>query len=157
MLWLEAETADGVVGLGETFYAAEAVEAYIHANLAPIVLGMSAVDIEAVHYRTRPYVGFVAASTELRARSALDIALWDVLGKLTGQPISVLLGGRIRSQIPVYNTCAGNQYVRGTKLGTTENFGIALREQTRTMKTWIDFSMTRSAWLEVFSTWALTR
>ena len=56
MLWLEAETADGVVGLGETFYAAEAVEAYIHANLAPIVLGMSAVDIEAVNYRTRPYV-----------------------------------------------------------------------------------------------------
>ena len=93
LLWLEAETADGVVGLGETFYAAEAVEAYIHANLAPIVLGMSAVDIEAVHYRTRPYIGFVAASTELRARSALDIALWDVLGKLTGQPISVLLGG----------------------------------------------------------------
>ena len=125
MLWLEAETADGVVGLGETFYAAEAVEAYIHANLAPIVLGMSAVDIEAVYYRTRPYVGFVAASTELRARSALDIALWDALGKVTGQPISVLLGGRIRSQIPVYNTCAGNQYVRGTKLGTTENFGIA--------------------------------
>ncbi|GIS87584.1 MAG: hypothetical protein CM1200mP18_02940 [Gammaproteobacteria bacterium] len=111
--------------LGETFFAAEAVEAYIHANLAPIVLGMSAVDIEAVPYRTRPYIGFVAASTELRARSALDIALWDVLGKLTGQPISVLLGGRIRSQIPVYNTCAGNQYVRGTKLGTTQNFGIA--------------------------------
>lgn len=124
MLWLEVETADGVVGLGETFYAAEAVEAYVHANLAPIVLGMSSVDIEAVHHRTRPYVGFVAASTELRARSALDIALWDALGKLTDQPISVLLGGRIRDKVPVYNTCAGTRYVRGPKVGTTKNFGI---------------------------------
>ncbi|MEE3287730.1 MAG: mandelate racemase/muconate lactonizing enzyme family protein [Pseudomonadota bacterium] len=124
MLWLEVETGDGVTGLGETFYAAEAVEAYVHANLAPIVLGLSAIDIEAVHHRTRPYIGFVAASTELRARSALDIALWDALGKVTGQPVSVLLGGRVREQIPVYNTCAGTRYVRGPKVGTTENFGL---------------------------------
>ena len=62
MLWLEVETQDGIVGLGETFYAAESVEAYIHANLAPSVLGMSAMDIEAVHYRARPYIGFVGAS-----------------------------------------------------------------------------------------------
>ena len=124
MLWLEVETGDGVTGLGETFYAAEAVEAYVHANLAPIVMGLSAIDIEAVHHRTRPYIGFVAASVELRARSALDIALWDALGKFTGQPVSVLLGGRIREQIPVYNTCAGTQYVRGPKVGKTENFGI---------------------------------
>ena len=61
---------------------------------------------------------------ELRARSALDIALWDALGKVTGQPVSVLLGGRIREQIPVYNTCAGTRYVRGPKVGKTENFGI---------------------------------
>ena len=85
MLWLEVETRDGLVGLGETFYAAESVEAYIHTNLAPNVLGMSAIDIEAVHYRARPYIGFVGASVELRARSALDIALWDAFGKATNQ------------------------------------------------------------------------
>ncbi|HIL18451.1 MAG TPA: mandelate racemase/muconate lactonizing enzyme family protein, partial [Gammaproteobacteria bacterium] len=124
MLWLEVETQEGIVGLGETFYAAESVEAYIHANLAPNVLGMSAIDIEAVHYRARPYIGFVGASVELRARSALDIALWDAFGKATGQPVSVLLGGRIRENIPVYNTCAGYRYVRGPKVGATENFGI---------------------------------
>jgi|GEM_PF-1529008 L-alanine-DL-glutamate epimerase-like enolase superfamily enzyme len=50
MVWLEVETGDGVVGLGETFYGAEVVEAYIHAQLALIVLGLSAHDIEAVHY-----------------------------------------------------------------------------------------------------------
>ena len=45
MLWLEVETKEGVIGLGETFYAAEAVETYIHSNLAPIVLGKPALDI----------------------------------------------------------------------------------------------------------------
>ena len=124
MLWLEVETPDGIVGLGETFYAAESVEAYIHANLDPNVLGMSAIDIEAVQHRARPYIGFVGASVELRARSALDIALWDAFGKAMGQPVSVLLGGRIRQDIPVYNTCAGYRYVRGPKVGATENFGI---------------------------------
>ena len=77
MLWLEVETLDGVIGLGETFYAAEAVEAYIHNNLSPIVLGLSALDIGAIHNLTKPYIGFVGASVEMRARSALDIALWD--------------------------------------------------------------------------------
>ena len=37
LLWLEVKTKDGVTGLGETFFAAEALEAYIHFNLAPIV------------------------------------------------------------------------------------------------------------------------
>ena len=124
LLWLEVKTKDGIVGLGETFFAAEALEAYIHFNLAPIVLGLSAEDIELVHHKSRPYVGFVGAGMELRAQSALDIALWDLLGKSVNLPLSNLLGGRIRQEIPVYNTCAGNRYVRGPKVGSTENFGL---------------------------------
>ena len=81
LLWLEVKTKDGVTGLGETFFAAEALEAYIHSNLAPIVLGLPSEDIGMVHLKSRPYVGFVGAGLELRARSALDIALWDILGK----------------------------------------------------------------------------
>ena len=80
LLWLEVKTKDGVTGLGETFFAAEALEAYIHSNLAPIVLGLPSEDIGMVHLKSRPYVGFVGAGLELRARSALDIALWDILG-----------------------------------------------------------------------------
>ena len=124
LLWLEVKTKEGVTGLGETFFAAEAVEAYIHSNLAPMVLGLPAEDIELVHHKSRPYVGFVGAGMELRARSALDIALWDALGKSVNLPLSILLGGRIRHQIPVYNTCAGNRYVRGPKVGSTDNFGL---------------------------------
>ena len=124
LLWLEVKTKDGVTGLGETFFAAEALEAYIHSNLAPIVLGLPSEDIGMVHLKSRPYVGFVGAGLELRARSALDIALWDILGKSSNLPVSVILGGRIRNKIPVYNTCAGNRYVRGPKVGSTENFGL---------------------------------
>ena len=122
LLWLEVKTKDGVTGLGETFFAAEALEAYIHSNLAPIVLGLPSEDIGMVHLKSRPYVGFVGAGLELRARSALDIALWDILGKSSNLPVSVILGGRIRNKIPVYNTCAGNRYVRGPKVGSTEKF-----------------------------------
>ena len=48
LLWIEAETSEGITGLGETFYAPEAVEAYIHRNIAPNVLGLPAQDIELI-------------------------------------------------------------------------------------------------------------
>ena len=63
LLWIEAETSEGITGLGETFYAPEAVEAYIHSNIAPNVLGLPAQDIELIHHRTRPYIGFVGAGS----------------------------------------------------------------------------------------------
>jgi galactonate dehydratase len=45
------------------------------------------------------------AGAEMRALSAVDIALWDLLGKATGQPIYKLLGGASRPSIRIYNTC----------------------------------------------------
>ena len=72
----------------------QAVETYIHSNLVPMVLGFPAEDIELVHHKSWPYVGFVGAGMELRVRSALDIALWDALGKSVNLPLSILLGGR---------------------------------------------------------------
>ena len=50
---------------------------------------------------------FGYAGAEMRAISAIDIALWDIAGQHAGQPIYNLLGGRNRDQIPVYNTCVG--------------------------------------------------
>jgi L-alanine-DL-glutamate epimerase-like enolase superfamily enzyme len=46
----------------------------------------------------------------MRALSALDVALWDIMGQACGQPIYRLLGGPVRDAIPVYNTSGGPSY-----------------------------------------------
>ena len=106
LLWLQLHTDDGLSGLGETFYIPSAVEAIIHDFAAPLLLGQSAFDRER-HWQTLfSYANFFGhAGAEMRAISAIDIALWDLLGKHTGQPVLQLLGGQTRDSIRIYNTC----------------------------------------------------
>jgi L-alanine-DL-glutamate epimerase-like enolase superfamily enzyme len=119
MLWVRLLTDDGIVGLGETFIGPEAVEAYLHETAAPLLLGSDARSIKATFRRLNDlYVGFSGSGVERRGNSAIDIALWDIFGKTTGQPIVTLLGGAARSNIQTYNTCAGPGYVR-QKYGQT--------------------------------------
>ncbi|MBP2169695.1 L-alanine-DL-glutamate epimerase-like enolase superfamily enzyme [Erwinia toletana] len=108
LLWVEIHTDEGLVGLGETFRGAEAVEAYIHSVSAPLLLGKEAGQIER-HNRTllRGYLGFNGSGVETRAASAIDIALWDLLGKSLNQPLYQLLGGLCHDRMRAYNTCAG--------------------------------------------------
>ncbi|HEX9028059.1 MAG TPA: mandelate racemase/muconate lactonizing enzyme family protein [Anaerolineales bacterium] len=105
-IWIRIHTNDGLVGLGETYYVPRAVSAMVHDVFANLLLGRSAFDIEN-HWNnmfsTVNFFGF--AGTETRAISAIDVALWDLLGQYTGQPIYNLLGGRNRQWIPIYNTC----------------------------------------------------
>lgn len=111
LLFLQVHTDDGVVGLGETCLGAKAVEAHIHEAIAPNLLGQDPLRIE-YHNRAlyEDFVGFSDTGVATRARSALDIALWDILGKISGQPIYQLLGGAYRESITIYNTCAGPGY-----------------------------------------------
>jgi galactonate dehydratase len=111
LIWVEVSTDDGLVGLGETFRGAEAVEAYVHSLAAPLVLGKDPRAIER-HSKTllRGYLGFNGTGVETRAASAIDIALWDLLGQMCGQPIYQLLGGRCHERMRAYNTCAGYDY-----------------------------------------------
>ena len=46
----------------------------------------------------------------MRAISAIDVALWDILGQVCGQPIWRLLGGATQERVPIYNTCGGPGY-----------------------------------------------
>lgn len=111
LLWVEIETDEGIKGLGETFRGAEAVEAYIHSMAAPILLGKNPLDIERLHkILMRGYLGFNGSGVETRAASAIDIALWDLFGKVTGQPVYQLLGGACHDKMRTYNTCAGVDY-----------------------------------------------
>src|SRR3546814_17082821 len=61
----------------------------------------------------------------MRGNSAFDIALWDIFGKATGQPIAQLLGGFSRREIRTYNTCAGTEYIKKSTGQTTANYGLA--------------------------------
>src|SRR5260370_13999322 len=63
----------------------------------------------------------------MRGASALDIALGDILGKATGQPIAQLLGGLSRERIRTYNTCAGTAYMRDNLGQRTANWGLSAK------------------------------
>ena len=113
LLWVRIFTDQGCIGIGETFYGAQAVEAHIHETLAPRLLGVDPLRIELLNASmTALPVAQASTGVEYRAASALDIALWDLFGKYCGQPVHQLLGGRCFDRLRVYNTCAGYRYVR---------------------------------------------
>jgi galactonate dehydratase len=124
LLWVEIRTVDGCVGLGETYFGARAVEAYIHESCAPVLLGRDASQIERISRDLTPYVGFSGSGVESRGRSAIDLALWDIAGKLVNQPVYQLLGGLSRDRIRTYNTCAGYRYVRSKPDWGTDDWGL---------------------------------
>jgi L-alanine-DL-glutamate epimerase-like enolase superfamily enzyme len=117
-------TSDGLTGLGETFFFADAVEAHVHGFVADYLLGEDARQIERHANALCGYVGAASSGAETRAASAVDIALWDLRGKALGQPVHDLLGGRSRERIRTYNTCAGGRYVRGGPGQTVGNWGL---------------------------------
>lgn len=124
LIWLQVHTDQGLSGLGETFFGAEAVEAYIHTELAPRVLGQDPRRIEHLARAAEGYLGWRSSGVETRGNSAFDIALWDLLGKVTGQPVAQLLGGFTRQTIRTYNTCAGTEYVKNTEGQKMANYGL---------------------------------
>ena len=124
ILWVKVHGEDGLYGLGETFMAAAAVEAFLHEIVAPRILGTDAHAIDLIASKLYGYLGFRSTGVETRAASAVDIALWDLWGKATNQPVVQLLGGRTRDKIRTYNTCAGYQYIRDTRLQQVENWGL---------------------------------
>jgi galactonate dehydratase len=125
LLWVLVRTDEGLVGLGETFYAVAPVAAHIHETCAPWLLGKDPLRIDAHSRRfLDTYLGFNSVGVEMRAASAIDIALWDLFGQATRQPIYQLLGGASRDRVRVYNTCAGYEYVRKRPVQGTANFGL---------------------------------
>jgi L-alanine-DL-glutamate epimerase-like enolase superfamily enzyme len=111
LIWVEVETDEGLTGLGESFRGTQAVEAAVHELLAPLVLGADSRRIEAISRALlTPYLGFHSVSAEVRAASAIDIALWDLKGQRHGVPVHEAMGGASRLEIRAYNTCAGYSY-----------------------------------------------
>lgn len=103
---VKVTTASGMIGWGETYglIAPRAVIELIGDVIAPAVHGRDPFDVQVIWedlydlMRVRGYHG----GFYLDAIAAVDIALWDLCGKLTGQPLCKLLGGRRRDLIPAY-------------------------------------------------------
>ncbi len=124
ILFVRVHTDDGVIGLGETFYGARAVESYIHETVAPYLIGKDPLRIDQHALGLVGYVGYRSSGAEMRGNSAIDIALWDIFGKAMNQPLYQLLGGKVRDSIRIYNTCAGYRYVRSQPRQAVANWGI---------------------------------
>lgn len=124
LLWVTVHTDDGVTGLGETFFMPQTVEAYIHEVAAARLLGRDPFQIDLLARELNGYLGFRSSGAEVRGNSAIDIALWDLFGRATGQPLAQLLGGFSRDKVRTYNTCAGTSYMRKNEGQQTRNYGI---------------------------------
>ncbi|MBW9059216.1 mandelate racemase/muconate lactonizing enzyme family protein [Agrobacterium pusense] len=125
LLWVLVHTDEGITGLGETFYGAETVETYVHEYIAPRVIGRDPLQIDLLAQDLVGYLGFRSSGAEVRGNSAFDIALWDIFGKATNQPIAQLLGGFSRKEIRTYNTCAGTEYIKKATGQQTANYGLS--------------------------------
>jgi L-alanine-DL-glutamate epimerase-like enolase superfamily enzyme len=116
LLWLRLFTDQGIVGTGETFFAPASVAAYLHDQVAPYLLGKDPRDVALHGYRlSNVFVGSRDSGAEVRGNSAIDLALWDILGKSVSEPAWRLLGGLTRETVPLYNTCAGYDHHRESK------------------------------------------
>ena len=98
------------------------METYVHEYVAPRV-GRDPLEIEALTRNLTGYLGWRGSGVETRAASAFDIALWDLYGKVCGQPLYQVLGGAPR-RVRTYNTCAGYRYIRAASGQSTRNWGL---------------------------------
>ncbi len=129
LLWVHVHTDEGTTGLGETFYGAAAVEAHIHDTLAGRLLGRDPLRIEALN-KEMVNLPLAQSSTgvEYRAASAIDIALWDLFGKVCNQPVHQMLGGLCHDKLRIYNTCAGYKYVRSMNIKPVSTWSLGEAE-----------------------------
>ena len=103
--WLtcEVEVEDGTIGIGNAALAPTVVKKAIDDWYASMVIGEDPFDYAHIwenmyrrsHAWGRKGIGMTAIS-------AIDIAIWDLMGKLAGKPVFKLLGGRTKERIPVY-------------------------------------------------------
>jgi L-rhamnonate dehydratase len=103
--WLVVEifTDDGLVGIGNAALAPQVTKQVIDLHLKPLLIGKDPWDIEFLwQHMYRKTMAFGRKGIGMVAISAVDIALWDILGKSAKQPVYRLLGGRTKPRIPVY-------------------------------------------------------
>jgi D-galactarolactone cycloisomerase len=95
-------TDEGVTGYGSTFTSDSLATAALEV-LEPLYLGENPLEPERVSEKLRAHTFWLGrGGTITHTISGIDIALWDILGKVTGQPVGRLLGGRYRGRVRPY-------------------------------------------------------
>ncbi len=103
--WVVVEifTDSGLVGLGNAALSPLVTKTLIDTYLKPLLIGADPWDVEFLWQQMyRRTLAFGRKGVAMTAISAVDIALWDLLGKDAKQPVFRLLGGRTKDKIPVY-------------------------------------------------------
>lgn len=117
-------TDEGLVGWGESLGQPEVMLPVVEYVLKPLLVGQNPLDT-GVRWSSMARGSWFRPQTaaQVEALSAVDIALWDIKGKALGQPISTLLGGAYRQEIPVYAT--GLYFDTSSALGEEANRHLA--------------------------------
>lgn len=108
-VWVKVHTDEGLVGLGEPYLEnhADAVIAEVH-RLEPFLIDQDPTRIEHLwNVMYQSGLGYKGGPIKMSAISGIDIALWDIAGKAAEQPIHRLLGGPVRTNIPIYRATGG--------------------------------------------------
>jgi L-lyxonate dehydratase len=97
------QTDEGICGVGSVGVGNGAAVYVIAEHLKPIVIGMDPFNVEWLwEMMFRSTINYGRKGLVLESISAVDIAIWDILGKATNQPLYNLLGGRTRERVRVY-------------------------------------------------------
>lgn len=106
---LRVTTREGLEGLGDaTVNGRElAVAMYLREHVAPLLIGRDPGRIEDTWQYLYRGVYWRRGPITMAAIGAVDLALWDILGKRTGQPLYALLGGRVRDRVTTYRHAFG--------------------------------------------------
>jgi L-alanine-DL-glutamate epimerase-like enolase superfamily enzyme len=101
---VEVRTDAGIIGVGEALarFSPRAYADLIETSLKPRLVGGNPTDIQAQCRTMRRALSGRAGGMLFEAIAGVDIALWDILGKVAGLPIHRLLGGMGRTEVPVY-------------------------------------------------------
>jgi len=143
-LFAKVSTDEGIHGIGEGTinYFAKTVEAAIH-ELKPFVIGMDPFQVETISQRLVRDVYTEGAQLHMCAVSAIEIALWDIIGKACNQPIYNLMGGRCHEKLRAY----ANGWYRGAR--TPENFAENAKKVVAKGYTAMKFDPFGNAWRQM--------
>jgi D-galactarolactone cycloisomerase len=104
---IQVETDEGLWGVGSASGNGELIEFIVARVLKPMLVGMDPTAIDEIWdtaYVRGGHKEFGTRGIGVVALSGIDIALWDILGKVRGVPLYQLLGGKVRDRVPVYAT-----------------------------------------------------